>query len=87
MPIYDKTPTGFSVSFGNTFIYIYGHKDSSFPKKYKITICGQDFRIRTDWYTDERKTQQFQKFLDTIKEKIGSPNIVVKQNGNQIYPR
>ena len=59
----------------------------SFPKKYKITICGHDFRIRTDWYTDERKTQQFQKFLDTIKEKIDSPNIVVTQNGNQIYPR
>lgn len=77
--------------FGNsTFLIGDGQKCSgTFPKKYSITLGGKVYKICTDWYTEEnKKTKQFQKFLDVVLNKIGGDTkVVVTQNGNQIYSR
>lgn len=68
----------------------------SFPLYAKITIdmtvdklegCKKTYYVRTDWYTDERPTQSFQKFLETLKNHL-LPNlqVTVCKDGKQIYP-
>lgn len=60
----------------------------SFPQYATITIANITYRVRTDWYTDERPTQSFQKFLDTLKNPNLLPNlqVTVRKDGKQIYP-
>ena len=45
------------------------------------------YYVRTDWYTDERPTQSFQKFLETLKKHnlLLGLQVTVLKDGNQIY--
>lgn len=59
----------------------------SFPQYATITIDKKTYRVRTDWYTDERPTQSFQKFLETLKKHnlLLGLQVTVLKDGNQIY--
>ena len=59
----------------------------SFPQYATITIADIKYRVRTDWYTDERPTQSFQKFLETLKKHnlLLGLQVTVLKDGNQIY--
>lgn len=59
----------------------------SFPGYAMIKIADTKYRVRTDWYTDERPTQSFQKFLETLKNHL-LPNlqVTVCKDDTQIYP-
>ena len=60
----------------------------SFPQYATITIADIKYRVRTDWYTDERPTQSFQKLLDTLRndnELVPDLQVTVLKDGNQIY--
>ena len=60
----------------------------SFPQYATITIDKKTYRVRTDWYTDERPTQSFQKLLDTLRndnELLPDLQVTVLKDGNQIY--
>lgn len=60
----------------------------SFPQYATITIADIKYRVRTDWYTDERPTQSFQKLLDTLRndnELLPDLQVTVLKDGNQIY--
>lgn len=60
----------------------------SFPRYAKIEIADITYRVRTDWYTDERQTQSFQKFLETLENYKLLPGlqVTVLKDGKQIYP-
>lgn len=60
----------------------------SFPGYARIKIADTEYRVRTDWYTDERPTQSFQKFLETLKNHNLLPGlqVTVLKDGKQIYP-
>ena len=61
----------------------------SFPQYATITIDKKTtYCVRTDWYTDERPTQSFQKFLETLKNHNLLPGlqVTVCKDGKQIYP-
>lgn len=61
----------------------------SFPNYAKIEIADTEYRVRTDWYTDERPTQSFQKFLNTLRnynELLPNLQVTVRKDGKQIYP-
>lgn len=61
----------------------------SFPQYATITIADITYRVRTDWYTDKRPTQSFQKFLDTLRkdnELLPNLQVTVRKDGKQIYP-
>ncbi len=60
----------------------------SFPVYATIEIADTEYRVRTDWYTDERPTQSFQKFLETLKKHNLLPGlqVTVLKDGKQIYP-
>lgn len=61
----------------------------SFPNYAKIEIADTEYRVRTDWYTDERPTQSFQKFLNTLRnynELLPNLQVTVLKDGKQIYP-
>lgn len=62
----------------------------SFPQYATITIDKKTtYCVRTDWYTDERPTQSFQKFLETLKndnELLPNLQVTVLKDGKQIYP-
>ena len=61
----------------------------SFPQYATITIDKKTtYCVRTDWYTDERPTQSFQKFLETLKKHNLLPGlrVTVLKDGTQIYP-
>ena len=60
----------------------------SFPEYATIKIANTEYRVRTDWYTDERPTQSFQKLLDTLRndnELLPDLQVTVLKDGNQIY--
>ena len=59
----------------------------SFPEYATIKIANTEYRVRTDWYTDERPTQSFQKFLETLKKHnlLLGLQVTVLKDGNQIY--
>jgi hypothetical protein len=61
----------------------------SFPNYATIKIADITYRVRTDWYTDERPTQSFQKFLNTLgndNELLPNLQVTVLKDGKQIYP-
>ena len=61
----------------------------SFPQYATITIDKKTtYCVRTDWYTDERPTHSFQKFLETLKNHNLLPGlqVTVCKDGKQIYP-
>lgn len=61
----------------------------SFPQYAIITIDKKTtYCVRTDWYTDERPTQSFQKFLETLKKHnlLLGLRVTVLKDGTQIYP-
>lgn len=61
----------------------------SFPGYARIKIADTEYRVRTDWYTDERPTQSFQKFLNTLRnynELLPNLQVTVLKDGKQIYP-
>lgn len=62
----------------------------SFPQYATITIDKKTtYCVRTDWYTDERPTQSFQNFLETLKndnELLPNLQVTVLKDGKQIYP-
>ena len=61
----------------------------SFPQYATITIDKKTtYCVRTDWYTDKRPTQSFQKFLETLKNHNLLPGlqVTVCKDGKQIYP-
>lgn len=60
----------------------------SFPQYATITIADTEYRVRTDWYTDERPTQSFQKFLETLEMHNLLPGlqVTVFKDNTQIYP-
>lgn len=59
----------------------------SFPQYATIEIADITYRVRTDWYTDDRPTQSFQKFLETLKKHnlLLGLQVTVLKDGNQIY--
>lgn len=61
----------------------------SFPQYATIKIANIIYRVRTDWYTDERPTQRFQNFLNTLRnynELLPDLQVTVLKDGKQIYP-
>ena len=61
----------------------------SFPVRATIKIADTEYRVRTDWYTDKRPTQSFQKFLNTLRnynELLPNLQVTVLKDGKQIYP-
>ena len=61
----------------------------SFPEYATIKIADITYHVRTDWYTDKRPTQSFQKFLNTLRndnELLPNLQVTVCKDKTQIYP-